>query len=199
MVERYTGAFLLAAAMTFGLFFAMQALVATGYNAIVDNPPDIEVVIAPQLKDTPPETTTPKPPAPPVTLDPPDTPRIPPPTTNPDPTAIPTGPTAPPIKTKGPVIEGPMNGDAVPMVRMEPVYPEGARARGIEGYVVMAFDITKEGTVKNITVVEAQPKGIFERAATRALAHFKYKPRIADGVAVERQNARFQFTFSLDK
>ena len=199
MVERYTGSFLLAAAMTFGLFFAMQLLVATGNNPIIDKLPDREIVIAPQLTDSPIETVTPKPPEPPVTLDPPDTPRVPPVIVDPGPTVVVIGPPIDPAGPGDPTGDPPMNGNAVPMVRIEPVYPESARARGIEGYVVLAFDITKEGTVKNITVVDAQPKGVFERAATKAATRFKYQPRMLDGQAVEQQNARFQFTFSLDK
>ena len=198
MLERYTGSFLLAAAMTFGLFFAMQALVATGHNAIIDNPPMTDVNLRPVIEDTPVETIKPKPIHKQEVLKPPPTRHLPPAPTGPTKTAL-HGALPPVVKEKGPEIRVPDDGDVVPLVRVQPIYPQIALRNGIEGYVIMAFDITREGRVKNMTVVEAQPQGIFESAATKALSQFRYKQRMLDGQAVERQNARFQFTFSLDK
>ena len=47
------------------------------------------------------------------------------------------------------------------------VYPPGAKAEGIEGYVVIRYDVTAEGAVINAEVVEAEPQGVFEAGGTR--------------------------------
>jgi protein TonB len=86
----------------------------------------------------------------------------------------------------------------MPLVRVPAQYPRNAASRGIEGYVVLQFDINKEGTVENVQVVEADPANIFDRAAIRAVEKFKYKPRIVNGQPAYRYGVQFQFTFNLD-
>ena len=90
------------------------------------------------------------------------------------------------------------DGDAIPVVRVDPVYPQRARRRKISGKVVIKFDINTDGTVKNVIVLESEPKGIFEREATRAAYRWKFKPRIVDGKAVI-QTATQAFEFKLNK
>lgn len=64
--------------------------------------------------------------------------------------------------------------EVVPLVRFEPEYPPQALRRGIEGYVVLEFVITRSGKVVDIRVIEAVPPGVFERAAERALRKWRY-------------------------
>ena len=89
--------------------------------------------------------------------------------------------------------------DVAPLVRVLPVYPARAQERGIEGYVVVEFTIAEDGTVKNATVRESQPSKIFDRAALRAIRKWKYKPKVEDGVAVERTGIRVRMPFELEK
>ena len=79
----------------------------------------------------------------------------------------------------------------------KPQYPIRASERGIEGWVVLEFTITETGTVRNPKVMDAKPKRIFDRAAIQAIRKWKYRPRVIDGVAVERTE-EVKLTFDLD-
>ena len=70
------------------------------------------------------------------------------------------------------------------------------KRRGIEGYVVIKFTITKTGAVENAMIVESTNEG-FNRASLRAVEKFKYKPRIIDGVSVEVTNMVEKITFQM--
>src|SRR5690606_13556723 len=76
-------------------------------------------------------------------------------------------------------------GEYLPIVKVAPIYPQRALARGIEGWVLVEFTVTTSGTVRDVRVVEAEPQGLFDRAAMDAAAKFKYKPRVIDGKPVE--------------
>ena len=89
--------------------------------------------------------------------------------------------------------------DVIPLVRVLPQYPPRASARGIEGWVVVEFTITAAGTVKDPIIVDADPPGIFNRAMLRAIRKWKYKPKIEDGVAVERTGVRVRQNFEIDE
>jgi protein TonB len=78
-------------------------------------------------------------------------------------------------------------GDIVPVVVIRPMYPREAAISGTEGWVKVEFTITEAGTVKDPKVVDAQPPRVFNREAVRAILKWKFKPRVVDGVAVERR------------
>ncbi len=90
------------------------------------------------------------------------------------------------------------DGDYLPIVKVAPIYPRRAQARGIEGYVIVEFTVSKNGSVKNPFVVEAKPEGIFDRAALDAASKFKYKPRVVDGVAMEVAGVQNKISFEID-
>jgi len=77
-------------------------------------------------------------------------------------------------------------GDIIPLVRINPQYPRQAAMSKIEGWVKVEFTITPVGTVTKPHVVEAKPPRIFNREAIRAILKWKFKPRVIDGTAVER-------------
>ena len=89
-------------------------------------------------------------------------------------------------------------GDVVPLVRINPQYPRDAAMNQIEGYVTIEFTITETGSVRNPRVIDARPPRVFDREAIRAILRWKFKPRIIDGVAVERQ-ATQTIDFNLDQ
>jgi periplasmic protein TonB len=57
-----------------------------------------------------------------------------------------------------------------------PVYPPEARAEGVEGYVVVRYDVDDEGRVLNARVVESSPDGVFDQAAVRAVSSWRFRP-----------------------
>lgn len=70
----------------------------------------------------------------------------------------------------------------------DPVYPADALRSGIEGWVELMFTITETGTVRDVEVVAAEPRGVFESAATQAVGSWRYRPRLANGQPVPRRS-----------
>ncbi len=85
-----------------------------------------------------------------------------------------------------------------PLVRIPPRYPRLAARRGIEGVVRVAFTITKDGLVSQARVLSADPAGVFDAAALKAVKKWKFSPKMVDGKAVE-QTAAQEITFRLSK
>lgn len=88
-------------------------------------------------------------------------------------------------------------GDIIPVVVIRPMYPRDAAIGGIEGWVQVEFTITAVGTVKDPRVVDADPPRMFNREAIRAILKWKFKPRVVDGVAVDRRATQI-IDFTLD-
>ena len=82
------------------------------------------------------------------------------------------------------------DGDILPIVRIEPQYPREALVKGIEGWVRVQFTILEDGGVEGVEVLAADPRGMFERNAVRAVMRWKFKPRIVDGQPVRRLGAQ---------
>jgi TonB family protein len=70
----------------------------------------------------------------------------------------------------------------------DPIYPAAALQSGTEGWVELMFTITETGTVRDVEVVAAEPRGVFESAATQAVGHWRYRPRLANGQPVPRRS-----------
>ena len=77
------------------------------------------------------------------------------------------------------------------------VYPPAARAAGIEGHVVVRYDVTAAGTVANPRIVESEPAGTFDAAALASLSRWRFRPRIDDGQAVSAPNRVSTLRFRL--
>lgn len=89
-------------------------------------------------------------------------------------------------------------GDIIPVVVIRPMYPREAAMTGTEGWVKVEFTITEAGTVKDPRVIDADPPRIFNREAIRAILKWKFKPRVVEGVAVERRATQV-IDFTLDE
>lgn len=89
--------------------------------------------------------------------------------------------------------------DVIPLVRINPDYPPRALSRGLEGWVQVQFTITATGTVKDPVVVDAMPKNIFDDAALKAIARWRYNPKVENGVAVERVGVQTIIRFQLEQ
>jgi protein TonB len=89
--------------------------------------------------------------------------------------------------------------DVIPLVRINPDYPQRALSRGLEGWVQVQFTITPIGTVKDAIVVDAEPEGVFDDAALKAIARWRYNPKVENGAAVERVGVQTRIVFELEQ
>ena len=199
---RFLVSILLGAAVTFGLFVFMAFLVSSGDRSKDDQQENIIV----EVNTTPPKSAAeqrrrvPPPPPPP--------PKTPPKQQTPEPEAsndtgglnfnmpgvqmssASTGLSAPGAGMG-------RDGDATPIVRIEPKYPIQAARDGKEGYVILSFSINKIGGVEDVKVIEAKPKSVFDKEARRALRKWKYKPKIVDGVPLVQKGLTVQLDFKM--
>ena len=91
-------------------------------------------------------------------------------------------------------------GDYLPIVKVAPMYPQRALARGIEGYCVVQYTVTRQGTIRDPFVIEDQCTNLmFHRPSLQAALKFKYKPRVIDGQAVEVPGVQNKFTFVIEE
>jgi TonB family protein len=80
--------------------------------------------------------------------------------------------------------------------RVTPVV-SGNAARKAEGFVIVSIEVTEEGRVGNVAVIESSPRGVFDDAALTAVRKWQYEPRRENGVAVASQSrARIVFEAS---
>ena len=186
------------AVMTFIAFAFMQYLISGEQRAPIKLGDDIAVEIFQAPEDK--QTTHIK------RIPPPPTPKVPPkapPRVTPSNEPITAITTAPPI-----VIDGFSNdmkqaltrptGDASPIVRINPKYPTSAARDGIEGWVQLSFNISPTGEVIDATIVNSEPKRIFDREALRAIKRWKYRPKVIEGVAQLQTGQTVQLDFKLD-
>lgn len=203
VAARYTFSFLVAISIVFGLFWLMQYLISTA-NHKLNEETSVHLVDFVRVKENehiqhremkpekPPPPDEPPPQPPPPSMD------------NAKPEAQTMAVNAAPVQNKIALnAQGfglaPADGEYLPLVKVQPVYPERALARGIEGYVIVEFTVTRQGTTKNVRVVEADPKGIFDSAAIQAAQKFKYKPRVVDGQPIEVPGVKNKITFKIEK
>ena len=88
-------------------------------------------------------------------------------------------------------------GDVLPIVRIDPQWPREALVEGIEGYVIVEVLIAADGSVASAVVIESVPRRMFDRNVIRAVLKWKFKPRIVNGVPVERRAIQ-RLDFNLD-
>lgn len=194
---RYIIGIALGSVITFGLFFIMQALVASD-QAQLNDAGDFKVLDFVRLEAEEEVIRKDRKPPPPPEVDepPPDIPQA-----SFDNNEV----------TIGVDIgfEGGLNvevagaggftadGEYLPIVKVAPVYPRRALSRGIEGYVIVEFTVTKSGAVRDPVVIESEPSSIFDRAAVNAALKFKYKPKVVNGEPIEVAGVRNRITFEL--
>ncbi len=92
------------------------------------------------------------------------------------------------------VTQGPQQ--AMPVHREQPQYPRQALARRIEGWVELVFEVDDQGRViaESVQVIDAQPEGVFDRAARRAIVRWRF----ADGELGQQRLLRQRLEFQLD-
>ena len=185
-------------AVTTGLLFVMQYLIANGEEIVIEEREHSKLIFI--ALDTE-EQLIVDPPTPPR----PDLPEIPP-TTYPNQPIDDIGIGFRPFDAPAPrPAAGPMSkrlnfgdGPLVSIIKVRPQYPTHAAAKGLEGTVLVQYDVTTLGTVENVVVVESS-NSTFNKAAIAAAYRFKYKPRMVDGVPYESKGLRNLFRFEMEK
>lgn len=95
-------------------------------------------------------------------------------------------------------------GEYIPIVKVQPEYPNSALSRGIEGYCTVAYTITETGATRDARAVtedcrtkDGQLTTVFDRVSVRAAMKFKYKPKVVDGKPVEIHGVKSRFVFEM--
>ena len=83
------------------------------------------------------------------------------------------------------------------MNKLQPEYPRQALRLGIEGEVVLQFDVDQYGAVLDPYVVESNPGGLFERASIKAVRKWVYMPPSFNGQSVKANNVQVRLNFNL--
>ena len=201
MFVRYGIGLVAGAVVTVILLYIMQAVIAIDKNPLNEAPKIRIMEFVRLIEDVPPEMRKNEiTPPPPVDELPPETPKV----------QMNTGDLGTDVSAwdfdtpdlgLGQMGSGTwaQDGDYMPWFKPEPEYPTRAAQRGITGYVIVQFDVTKEGTVENPVVVEAKPPGIFDRSALRAAVKFKYKPKILNGQAVRVRGVKNRIVYEMEE
>ena len=190
-----------ALAVTLSLFWLMQYLIETADRTLnedaagnlvdfvrVKRNEEVERRQLKPKKPPPPEKAPPQPPTPQVDNLNPSAEKI----------AISAVPVETDIEMTGGFSLGVGEGDYLPIVKVAPIYPNRALTRGIEGYCVVQYTVTRQGTTRDPFVIEDQcTSSLFHRASINAALKFKYKPRIMDGEAVEVPGVQNKFTYEI--
>lgn len=197
MIARYATSIGIGAAVTFGLLFIMQLLIATGRGALTEASAFRVTDFVRVERNEIIETKQEKPEKPPEPETPPEMPT---------PSAADSFDNSMAVSMSAPSLDaglsiggvgfGVSDGEYLPIVKVAPVYPSRALSRGLEGYVIVEFTVTSNGSVRDVSVVESTST-LFERAAMEAALKFKYKPRVIDGQPVEVPGVRNKITFEI--
>ncbi len=80
--------------------------------------------------------------------------------------------------------EGDVDVKPVALFRTRPVYPAKAMGKNITGRVKFKFLIDKDGMIKAVEIVEAEPPEIFEEATVNAVRQWRFQPAKVKGMPV---------------
>jgi protein TonB len=199
MIARYGIAIAIGAGVTFGLLFLMQLMIATGRGAITEDEKFRLVDFVRVERENVVERKQDKPEKPPEPERQPDLPR---------PDSLDNFNSSLAVSVSAPTLGNSLNvgglgfgisdGEYLPIVKVAPVYPARAAQRGLEGYVIVEYTVTRTGTTRDPIVIESSST-LFERAALESALKYKYKPRVIDGEAVEVPGVRTIIRFELEQ
>jgi TonB family protein len=87
-------------------------------------------------------------------------------------------------------------GELTLLKSVQPVYPPKAQSARIDGWVELDFTVAATGQVQDLLVHASSPAGVFEEAARRAVAQWRYQPVLRDTKPTPVR-ARVRIRFSL--
>jgi protein TonB len=202
MMPRYLIAIVLSAIVTLGLFYVMQSLIESGGSALTEPAKGSVLDFVRVKKDEVSPQKDRKPNKPPKAKQPPpamEQPQLDSATPNGEGQSMDFGADiSADLTLGGGLALGSGDGEYLPIVKVAPVYPRRALSRGIEGYVIVEFTVSKQGSVKHPLVIKAEPANLFEQAAIDATLKFKYKPRVVNGEATDVSGVQNRITFEIN-
>jgi len=77
-------------------------------------------------------------------------------------------------------------------------YPRRAQRLGVEGFVVLAFDVNEQGDLVDLRVTDSKPRLVFDKAATQYIKKFKFQPASLGGSAVYASDITMRMPFRLE-
>ncbi len=77
--------------------------------------------------------------------------------------------------------------------KVNPKYPRRAKIKKQEGFIELAFNIDKEGFVSNVTIINSNPKDVFDKSALNAIKKWRFKK------SESSKNATITFNYKLIK
>jgi protein TonB len=86
--------------------------------------------------------------------------------------------------------------DVQPLVRIPPNYPVRAQEQGLEGSCDMTFDVLPDGTIDDTSIQASCTSSVFAREASRAIARYRYAPKIVNGDPVVQRGLRQTIEFA---
>jgi len=185
--------------MTFALLWVMQILIATGKDALGDGKDYKFVDFVRVNREETIEQKKPKPKKPPEVDQPP--PDVPPPTVDDiDPNA---GSISIGLVNVGTDINigfggfDTVDGEYLPIVKVQPIYPRRAQSRGLAGYCNLKFTVTRLGTVADPQIIDCT-SSVFERSSLQAVLKWKYKPRVVNGEPIDVPGVTHRVTYQIE-
>lgn len=72
---------------------------------------------------------------------------------------------------------------AQPLAFVQPVYPEEAHRRGIEGFIMLVLDLDSNGDVSNTVIMGSSPDKTFDDATLAAISQFRFDPSQLESIS----------------
>ena len=80
--------------------------------------------------------------------------------------------------------ESKVDSKPVAIFRTKPVYPAKAQSEMVTGRVAFKFMVDRDGMVKDVEILQAQPQGMFDEATINAVKQWRFQPAKVKGTAV---------------
>jgi hypothetical protein len=84
-----------------------------------------------------------------------------------------------------------------PLEKKAPVYPHVSQFNGIEGYCIVEYTVTAQGTTQDVFPEACSAVGLFEGISVAAAKQFTYQPRIVNGMPLRIAGIKNRFIFDL--
>lgn len=88
---------------------------------------------------------------------------------------------------------------ARPLHRKMPSFPRSEADAGVEGWVVVSYVISPDGTVGETLIEDSSGRKAFERASVNAIEHWAFEPATMNGEPVEQCHTKVLMLFELEQ